>query len=629
MIIKRKGSIEASDDLETLHTKYTLPREIYQRILSLDEQDSLALSEATQLLSKYDRHAFDIWKTGLPETAGEVYMLKELCDLIIIKYEDMYGITSATEINASSGSPEDFEHALHDKISQLEGGIVSAENITASDDDGPSYEEMKEWQEWTLEQAQDMEDVQSAIYSCPDGVLEDELQRGFWQCEEDGDDLDMVISYLSAIADDYMPDEPDDDDIEASSGDINNTVSGPQTIDDLVGLAVKNGLSYNFDEAGNLIVFDEIFDPHLAGLEDGYGPNINSFFDEASQNPSFHYEDYDGEFGVGFKGIQGIADIQRVQPGITADYDDEDDYIDMYDGDPPSYPDVDNSPYSVGDMFESTGAHPSNNYSFEIIDITDNHVEVENVQTGARGRPIPKDIFDQRWDCGYYTQLKDITAVEGEYYIGSGIRSPESIMAADVEKDRDYLERLAKQTVDEIAARGFQAGYQIQPDENYLYFEVFDADDNVITEYLQLIDDIDPIEEDLADDVDKLATAIMEDIGDKVISSITASVDPDDTIAEDILSKFESITGYDPAMTMYPPPYNAGDMIFDPTVIDKTYPAIRQYLYKQGIPSSRFDRIMNILDNLIIGQCSQSDEEWPEDMDMHTSSGMRQSDPVH
>jgi hypothetical protein len=471
-----------------------------------------------------------------------------------IKKDEDY-VDACDSIMSASGTPSDFESALHDRISQLEGGVVSAELISGMDRDQYTYDEETIVDElW--DSCQDITNLQQ-IYFTEDGSIMFSYgnMTDDYQAREDAlltalvDEAGFEVEIISNTGSQINMNICNLQDLIISAN--INVTEGPQTTDDLIALAAKHNLRHNLDEAGNLVVFDETYDPNLAGLESGFGPNINAFFDEASQNPSFHYEDYDGEFGVGLKGIQGIADIHRT-----------DDELDL------------------------------------------------DVQSEYEDSKVDWDSIPDRDADGNF-----IYPVEGENYIGSGIRSPESIMAADLEQDKDYIERLAKLTVDEVAARGFQAGYQIQPDENYLYFEVFDSEDNVITEYLQLIDDINPIEEDLMNDVDQLATAIMDDIGDTVESAITASgleyLGEDDKVVEDILDNFESITGYSL-----------------PDIEGDVYPYIRQYLYKKGIPMGRFDDILTIFDNMLIDMYGEPNEDFPEDMDMHTSSGMRQSRPI-
>jgi len=636
--------LDDSDEI-TLHAHYTLPEDVYMEILNLESEQSQysdKISKAAQLVSEYDSHAFNIWQRNVGEVGSPAYQYKELTDLLVMKYEDMYGvpdITAATNVNTSTkriiratkkGSPQDFEEALHSRISELEGGVQSAEyvegvfldqndaynastgqwddyeseergdnfeykgfnvhrdcwdgdgetgpqapqiyfeiygpegndytnevNLSAYYDDnsitgynfdifkddevkrvidelisnGYSYEEVcpnchgggcpdciglddidssvkassggdidhiteDDIQLWIDDELNALEDddwegLQDVIWACPDSVLEDDLQLMYDSCLHDGD-FDDCVSSLDGIASDYI------DNYITSSADINDKIQGPQTNEDLVGLATKYGLNYDYDEAGNLIVFDETYDLNLAGLEDGYGPNIDAFFDEASQNPSFHYEDYDGEFGVGFKGIRGIADVMGA--------------------------DTSNINYNVGDLFELTDtSHP---YTFEILEITDEHVQIQNFTTGVTPSPISKDEFDSRWGSGYYTYTgnKDTAygpiessesiygTGEGEVVLNNTNTDAEGILAADLLNDKDYVERLASETVDWVANFGYQAGYQIQPDENYLYFEVFDVDDVVIHEYLQSIADIEPIEADLFDDSRKLAEAIMEGI---------------------------------------------------------------------------------------------------------------------
>ena len=53
-----------------------------------------------------------------------------------------------------------------------------------------------------LDSCEDMDDVQQLINEIPDGVLENEVQSVFDQCEIDGDDLDTVKSLVSTTFED-------------------------------------------------------------------------------------------------------------------------------------------------------------------------------------------------------------------------------------------------------------------------------------------------------------------------------------------------------------------------------------------------------------------------------------------
>jgi len=53
-----------------------------------------------------------------------------------------------------------------------------------------------------LDSCEDMDDIQQLINEIPDGVLENEVQSVFDQCEMDGDDLDTVKSLVSTTFED-------------------------------------------------------------------------------------------------------------------------------------------------------------------------------------------------------------------------------------------------------------------------------------------------------------------------------------------------------------------------------------------------------------------------------------------
>lgn len=64
-----------------------------------------------------------------------------------------------------------------------------------------------------IENAEDMDEIQSLIYSISDGVLEDEVQRAYDQCVIDGDSLDFVKDFIISTLEDnaeYEEDELDE-----------------------------------------------------------------------------------------------------------------------------------------------------------------------------------------------------------------------------------------------------------------------------------------------------------------------------------------------------------------------------------------------------------------------------------
>lgn len=64
-----------------------------------------------------------------------------------------------------------------------------------------------------IENAEDMDEIQSLIYSISDGVLEDEVQKAYDQCVIDGDSLDFVKDFIISTLEDnaeYEEDELDE-----------------------------------------------------------------------------------------------------------------------------------------------------------------------------------------------------------------------------------------------------------------------------------------------------------------------------------------------------------------------------------------------------------------------------------
>ena len=64
-----------------------------------------------------------------------------------------------------------------------------------------------------IENAEDMDEIQSLIYSISDGVLEDEVQKAYDQCVIDGDSLDFVKDFIISTLEDnaeYKEDELDE-----------------------------------------------------------------------------------------------------------------------------------------------------------------------------------------------------------------------------------------------------------------------------------------------------------------------------------------------------------------------------------------------------------------------------------
>lgn len=82
-----------------------------------------------------------------------------------------------------------------------------------------------------LDSCEDMDDIQRLINEIPDGVLENEVQSVFDQCDIDGDDIDTVKSLISTTFEDnaeYLDesnvnDKEDKSDLQSDIGDINAT----------------------------------------------------------------------------------------------------------------------------------------------------------------------------------------------------------------------------------------------------------------------------------------------------------------------------------------------------------------------------------------------------------------------
>lgn len=61
-----------------------------------------------------------------------------------------------------------------------------------------------------IENAEDMDEIQSLIYSISDGVLEDEVQKAYDQCVIDGDSLDFVKDFIISTLEDNAEYEEDE-----------------------------------------------------------------------------------------------------------------------------------------------------------------------------------------------------------------------------------------------------------------------------------------------------------------------------------------------------------------------------------------------------------------------------------
>ena len=102
--------------------------------------------------------------------------------------------------------------------------------------------------------------------------------------------------------------------------------------------------------------------------------------------------------------------------------------------------------------------------------------------------------------------------------------SSDPVLAAELGTDDDYINDLANRTLDRLTDKGYQGGYQIQPDGNYLYFELFDETDEVMSTYLQPLEDITVVWDDLEDDADTLSDAIISSLSSQE-SDVESSTD--------------------------------------------------------------------------------------------------------
>lgn len=124
-----------------------------------------------------------------------------------------------------------------------------------------------------IENAEDMDEIQSLIYSISDGVLEDEVQRAYDQCVIDGDSLDFVKDFIISTLEDNAEYEEDElDESKKIEEDITESDENKASLEDIEDL----------EAAGDAL--NRIWDAIVGGESDflniNYRDEISSICDQ-------------------------------------------------------------------------------------------------------------------------------------------------------------------------------------------------------------------------------------------------------------------------------------------------------------------------------------------------------------
>lgn len=124
-----------------------------------------------------------------------------------------------------------------------------------------------------IENAEDMDEIQSLIYSISDGVLEDEVQKAYDQCVIDGDSLDFVKDFIISTLEDNAEYEEDElDESKKIEEDITEGDENKASLEDIEDL----------EAAGNALnrIWDAIVGGESDFLNTNYRDEISNICDQ-------------------------------------------------------------------------------------------------------------------------------------------------------------------------------------------------------------------------------------------------------------------------------------------------------------------------------------------------------------
>jgi len=446
-------------------------------------------------------------------------------------------------IRANNGSTQDLLNAVNNRIRELE---VGASKITSS----------TEFDDWAFDfqESTSMEELKNAISYTPYIALENELAGAYYKSLKAGHDVDTCLGILIPIVESFMEnydeyaeyedEEYDDDFIEAAKdpdkffkccNDIfaGFATSGEEFAENLQAQGIND--PELFAELNNMTALE-----YLEYLGKILPPDI--FADFANQLRQGLAASASVTASTGDSYFVVEEDLSYVQQSPDAAESVYKYYVKDPSGDGDGFVEVNR----WGDEYEIEGAE--DHYSVRdgtLWQVVQDAAGTKSVFTLDELEAVISNAFATYLNTHVYA----CTHIKGQVSIDDGAYDPalddgdlalygsngNRVTAAVIGEDDEYLNQLGSLTCDELATQGHQAGYQIQPDGNYLYVEVLDESGVIIYTHLQPLADIIPIPEDLQGDAAQLASYIIDDM-----SAGDSSLEPDggnETLADSFYSE--------------------------------------------------------------------------------------------